>query len=322
MEITPCRSKVIGVVISTFATRPTRRIYISAPGDGILTEVQSALKWSLVDAIVGEGYIPEMFYSERPHPGSLTHGRNWGFSECSNVLRRCVGAVIIGLPRHVFSGVDGPVRLPTEYAHIEGTLALELDLPMFLLVESGVSDRGLFFPGGNRLVTTIPESVGPEWVTTTRFANAFSAFKARAQARRDVFLGYCSTSVGTAQNLKRFIEREIGASVLDWQFDFQEGQTIIEEIEEAARNTTGGIFLFTKDDQLQGEANIAAPRDNVVFEAGFFAHAKGRGRVLIVRETGAKMPADLGGNIYAVLSDKTNISPIEPRLRRFLETAI
>jgi len=125
-----------------------------------------------------------------------------------------------------------------------------------------------------------------------------------------------------SRNLTQEIEREIGASVLDWQFDFQEGQTIIEEIEEAARNTTGGVFLFTKDDQLQGEANIAAPRDNVVFEAGFFAHAKGRGRVLIVRETGAKMPADLGGNIYAVLSDKTNISPIEPRLRRFLETAI
>jgi len=48
----------------------TRRIYINAPGDGILTEVPSALKWSLVDAIVGKGYIPEMFYSERPHPGT------------------------------------------------------------------------------------------------------------------------------------------------------------------------------------------------------------------------------------------------------------
>lgn len=37
----------------------------------------------------------------------------------------------------------------------------------------------------------------------------------------------------------------------------------------------------------------AAPRDKVVFEAEFFAVAKDRGHVLIIREDGAKMPADL-----------------------------
>ena len=82
------------------------------------------------------------------------------------------------------------------------------------------------------------------------------------------------------------------------------------------------LFLFTKDDKLDNGSELAAPRDNVVFEAGFFAHAKGRQRVLIIRETGAKMPADLGGNIYATLSDRSNIGPLESRLRRFIETAI
>jgi predicted nucleotide-binding protein len=41
--------------------------------------------------------------------------------------------------------------------------------------------------------------------------------------------------------------------------------------------------------------NRAVPRDNVLFEAGYFIQAKGKDRVLIVREAGAKMPADLGG---------------------------
>jgi predicted nucleotide-binding protein len=56
----------------------------------------------------------------------------------------------------------------------------------------------------------------------------------------------------------------------------------------------------------------------VVFEAGFFAHAKGKERVLIIRERGSKMPADLGGDIYASLTDRSNITPIKPVLRKFV----
>ena len=299
-----------------------RRIYVSVPGDSRLSPPQIELKWALIDAVAAAGYIPEIFYSERPRAGSLTYGRNWSFAECSAVMGRCVGAVIVGLPRHQLVNDDGPLRLPTEYAHIEGTLAVEQELPTFLLAEAGISDRGMFFPGGTHLITSFPRGADAGWVSTPKFIHALDAFLTKVRDRRDVFLGYCSTSTGTALNLKRYIEKEIGASVLDWQVDFGEGRTIIEEIEEAARRTTGGVFLFTRDDALAGEGDQAAPRDNVVFEAGFFAHAKGRGRVLIIRENGAKMPADLGGNIYAVLADKTNIAPLEARLKRFLETSL
>lgn len=299
-----------------------RRIYISVPGDDRLSESQAALKWAIIDEIADAGYVPEIFYSERPPPGSLTFGRNWSFAECSAVMRRCVGAVIIGLPRHQLAADNGPIRLPTEYAHIEGTLAVEQELPTLLLAETGLSDRGMFFPGGAHLITSFPLGADESWVNSPKFSNALAAFLGKVRDRRDVFLGYCSTSTGTAQNLKRFIEKEIGGSVLDWQFDFVEGRTVIEEIEEAARRTTGGVFLFTRDDLLAVEGEQAAPRDNVVFEAGFFAHAKGRGRVLIIRERDAKMPANLGGNIYAMLADKTNIAPLENRLKRFLETSL
>jgi hypothetical protein len=297
-------------------------MYVSVPGDSRLSASQIDLKWALIDAIAEAGYVPEIFYSERPRAGSLTYGRNWSFAECSTVMRRCVGAVIIGLPRHQLATEDGPIRLPTEYAHIEGTLAVEQELPTFLLSEAGISDRGMFFPGGTHLITSFPLGADAGWVKTPKFTNALDAFLTKIRDRRDVFLGYCSTSTGTALNIKRYIEKEIGASVLDWQVDFVEGRTIIEEIEEAARRTTGGVFLFTRDDALVAEGEQAAPRDNVVFEAGFFAHSKGRSRVLIIRETGAKMPADLGGSIYVVLADKTNIAPIEARLKRFLETSL
>jgi predicted nucleotide-binding protein len=57
----------------------------------------------------------------------------------------------------------------------------------------------------------------------------------------------------------------------------------------------------------------------VVFEAGYFAAARGRDRVLIIREEGAKMPADLGGNIYLTLPDKDDTRSIESGIRDFVE---
>ena len=61
----------------------------------------------------------------------------------------------------------------------------------------------------------------------------------------------------------------------------------------------------------KGQPEVSAPRDNVVFEAGYFIWLKGKRNVLIVREKGSKMPADLGGDIYAMLPDKVDIGPIE-----------
>jgi predicted nucleotide-binding protein len=111
----------------------------------------------------------------------------------------------------------------------------------------------------------------------------------------------------------------MGVPVRSYAFDFTAGSTILEEIEAAARECTCGIFLFTKDDPQQpGQPWQAAPRDNVVFEAGFFMSAKGRERTLIIREEGAKMPADVGGGIYLGLKDRNDISPIQHAVSEFL----
>lgn len=300
-----------------------RRIFISVPSDQILTDTQQELKWAIVTKIETLGYIPEIFHSEGPSQGSLAAGRGWTFNECITIMKRCIGAIIIGLPRHNINTNDGQLKLPTEYAHFEGALAISHDIPTMLIAEAGLADRGIFHWGGGQIITTFPVDADKGWLSDSKFINALGFFEQRLRQRRDVFLGYCGTSVGTARNVKMFIESVLGATVLDWQTDFIEGRTIIEEIEEASRRTSGGIFLFTKDDVLQsGETEIAAPRDNVVFETGFFAQSKGRERVLIIREKGAKMPADLGGSIYVNLDDRTNIGPLESRLRRFLETAI
>jgi predicted nucleotide-binding protein len=104
--------------------------------------------------------------------------------------------------------------------------------------------------------------------------------------------------------------------------DFRAGASILGELEQARQRCRCGVFLFTEDDPLKGAADTAAPRDNVVFEAGFFISAKGAERCLIIRQGESKMPADLGGGIYVELERGAGVESIEGRLASFLHTSL
>jgi predicted nucleotide-binding protein len=179
--------------------------------------------------------------------------------------------------------------------------------------------RVVFDPTFGGFVGEIPPKTGPEWLKKEQFRVPFGYWRMQLSQRRDVFLGYCSSSRTTAAALKHYLQ-SAGATVLDWQTDFIAGRSILAQIEEAASRCNAGIFLFTKDDDLidKGQPDISAPRDNVVFEAGYFIGLKGKRNVLIVRERGSKMPADLGGDIYALLPDKVDIGPIERVVSGFM----
>jgi len=138
---------------------------------------------------------------------------------------------------------------------------------------------------------------------------------------QDMFIGYCSKAAKTAEALDMFFTKR-GCRVLRWETDFLAGRHILQEIERMDHTCASGIFLFTKDDpldeQIRNEERLAAPRDNVVFEAGYFMSRRGPKRTLIILENGAKMPADLGGIIRVNLKDRTDISPIEKDLEKWL----
>jgi predicted nucleotide-binding protein len=55
---------------------------------------------------------------------------------------------------------------------------------------------------------------------------------------------------------------------------------------------------------------------------GMFMQAKGRDRVLVIREQGAKMPADIGGGIYISLKNRNDITSIQTRLMDFIDKRI
>jgi hypothetical protein len=291
------------------------------PADKWLEPRQNDFKWGIVGEIEKLGYQTEVFFDPRGRPG-LAAGRAWNAVEADRVARRCSGVALIGLPRWQFDTPRGRVSLPSEFCHYEGALAFTLGLPMLVLVQEDVLHRGVFDNNYRGYLGEFPPDAGPEWLATKQFTVPFTYWQGEMTRRRDVFLGYSSSSAGTARNLKRFLHGDLGLTVLDWMEDFPAGRSILQQIEEAAARCSAGIFLFTTDDKLQGEnlADSAAPRDNVVFEAGYFVGLKGKDHVLIIREKGAKMPADLGGDIYAPLSDKANIEPIEKIVRLFVDS--
>jgi predicted nucleotide-binding protein len=210
------------------------------------------------------------------------------------------------------------MQFPTEWNHYEGAVANTLKLPTLILAEKGIADTGIVFSGGGKPILFKPQNADVGWLKEETFRHRFTLWLDQLKERRDVFLGYSSKARDTANAINLYLTK-LGVSVLDWA-DFSAGGNILDEIERASLISTAGIFLFTQDDLLEdATGDRAAPRDNVVFEAGYFTQSKGRERVLIIREHGTKMPADVGGNIYLPLADRKDISSIETQLRSFVQ---
>ena len=239
----------------------------------------------------------------------------WNFENVDRVMRRCVGAIVIGFPRWT---IPGSIELVGEYNHYEGAVALSHNLPVFLLAERGVENRGIVWTGAGKPICFIPEDAQADWVDHEDFQKSFIAWMREIKSRKDVFLGYCSQNAGTAALIENRLLRE-GATVLNYNMDFRAGVSILSEIAAACATCSSGIFLFGENDPLEGTGGNAAPRDNVVFEAGYFMSSKGPDRCLIIRQGNAKMPADLGGAIYLHLTNPFDISPVETRLKKFLD---
>jgi hypothetical protein len=298
-----------------------RRVFISSPRDEHLDDRRNALKWAIVNEIAALGYEPQVFGSRDGGRG-LASGRSWSAAAADEVMQHCIGAAILGFPIWQCSGLESnqSIRLVTEYCHYEGAIARTYGLPILAVLEEGVEARVLFNRYAGDPYIEVPAKAEPTWARERDFRAFLHTWNEQISKRRDVFLAYSGKQAGRARSVSKVLTR-LGATILDWK-EFSGGSTILQQIEDAASRTSGGVFLFTRDDLLEGEGQLAAPRDNVIFEAGFFARAKGHQRVLIIREAGAKMPADLGGVIYESLGERGNVRDLEDRLRVFLEASI
>jgi hypothetical protein len=292
-----------------------RRVFVSVSPHHKLDPRRQMVRQAVLDRIRKRGYQLEITLES-----GEAAGLSWSFENIEKIMRRCIGAVALAFPRWSITQAGHELSLASEYIHYEGAVANVLGLPLLVIAETGLVDRGVTRTGGGHPILFITPGADASWVETEAFSSRFNVWADQLSRRKDVFLGYCSKSKPTAQAIHLFLTEKLGVKVLNWAMDLAGGGLILEEIERASRSCSCGIFLFTTDDRLDdGGPDRAAPRDNVVFEAGYFASSKGHTKALIVREEGAMMPADIGGSIYLLLRDRNDIQPIQTALKDFVE---
>ncbi len=207
--------------------------------------------------------------------------------------------------------------LPSEFAHITNTMAVAAEKPLLVLMEKDVGSRGSLREGYVPRPSKPPRSLRTDWLDSPDFDADFSKWLQDVNNHRHIFLGYSSEAEAVAKSISVYLAG-MGVDILDWH-QFKTGGFILQRIEEAARTTTCGIFLFTASDELRRQSvRRKVPRDNVIFELGYFAGKKGKERTLVIVEEGTEVPTDLGGYLHVQLPKGRATEPIETRLTKFI----
>jgi hypothetical protein len=290
----------------------TPRVYVHAPYQPT-DQVRGLVKQSILECITADGMAAQEF-----HVSGLARGDAWSMSRAIEVMRQCDGALIIALARRLRSAkLFTPWRRlpePSEYSHLEGALALSRGLPTLVIAELGMEPRGILHQYDGNFIVYVPMSEHRSWVRDRTLLKipATQEWAKAIHSRRDVFLGYCSKKSQLASIVKENLQAK-QLTAMDWAFDFRPGRSIFDEIQRAAATCRCGLFLFTADDPIEG-SDFAMPRDNVILEAGYFLSFAGPNRTLIAGEKGAKIPADLGGLIYATIEGKEDWNAASNRI--------
>lgn len=113
----------------------------------------------------------------------------------------------------------------------------------------------------------------------------------------------------------RFLERRVGIDVIILSERPNRGRSILNKFEDEADGASFAIVLMTPDDLghlrprlLPAGAAAAAlqprPRQNVIFELGFFIGQLGVDRVCALVSPGVERPSDYDGIVYVPLDDQ------------------
>jgi CRP/FNR family cyclic AMP-dependent transcriptional regulator len=112
-----------------------------------------------------------------------------------------------------------------------------------------------------------------------------------------VFIGSSKESLNPAREIQSLLSHDDLVS-RPWTDGFRPSATSIENLERELASADFAILVLADDDVVESRKEThVVPRDNVIWEHGFFTGGLGRGRVFIVKPRGVdlKLPSDLGG---------------------------
>ncbi|MGQ3231230.1 MAG: TIR domain-containing protein [Blastomonas fulva] len=120
----------------------------------------------------------------------------------------------------------------------------------------------------------------------------------RVNAKPRIFLICSAESLPIAKSIRVGLEHD--AEVVIWSDDmiFPAGGYPLEALEEQVNLADFGVALAEPDDlMLSRDRQASVPRDNVIFELGFFMSRLGRHRTLLLipKRTEVKLPSDFKG---------------------------
>jgi hypothetical protein len=138
-----------------------------------------------------------------------------------------------------------------------------------------------------------------------------------------IFLGSSGKQAKLLQAVTRGLEDV--ADVEPWTTTFNPGRSTLDRLVELSQEVDFAAFVFAQDDWTTtdvSQSGQAAPRDNVVFEAGLFGGALGIRRTFIIHANGSKLPSDLLGLTsvrYDPATSPAEVRAINQKLRKAIE---
>jgi hypoxanthine phosphoribosyltransferase len=122
-----------------------------------------------------------------------------------------------------------------------------------------------------------------------------------------VFLGSSTEALALAQALEAELSDHFDVNL--WKRLGEAGSTVTAMLTQAARTNDFAIIILTADDvTVSRDVAAPAPRDNLIFELGWFMSAFGPRRSFFVVEEAVKtkIPSDLHGVIYNTFRRREN----------------
>jgi predicted transcriptional regulator YheO len=117
-----------------------------------------------------------------------------------------------------------------------------------------------------------------------------------------IFVGCSKESLPIARHIEKNLSAICRVKVWDVRGNVaQGGQYYLDSITRSANEFDFCVFICTPDATVvDRRRRFTAPRDNLTFEMGIFAHAIGKERMFILREAvnGVRLPSDLLGFYY------------------------